>query len=306
MADWSGKSQGTPLGYRIFILVLRGSGVRAAYFLLRFVAFYYLIFSDKKTSAFFFRKILGYGKWKTLQAIYSNYRMLGQVLIDKVSVMAGVSKRFTFDFEGEKYLHQMSGEGKGGMIIGAHMGNGEFAGQLLERIQTKVNIVMYDAEHENLKRLFDSVEKERRINIIPIKEDFSHLFEIAKAFERNEFVAMHGDRSLPGTNTVSVDFLGKKAAFPTGPLYLASKNNVPVTFAFTVKDSSMHYHFYASEPRIYPYPSKLKTRRQEIEAMVKDYALELEKIVKKYPLQWFNYFPFWDEEKFAEEEKTDD
>lgn len=30
--------------------------------------------------------------------------------------------------------------------------------------------------------------------------------------------------------------------------------------------------------------------------MVFDYTTSLEKMIKKYPLQWFNYYPFWIEE----------
>jgi predicted LPLAT superfamily acyltransferase len=28
--------------------------------------------------------------------------------------------------------------------------------------------------------------------------------------------------------------------------------------------------------------------------MAKQYVKELEDIVKKYPTQWFNFFPFWE------------
>ena len=46
---WQGKSKGTRLGYRIFVGILRKAGVQPAYFLLRFVAGYYFLFSWKSS-----------------------------------------------------------------------------------------------------------------------------------------------------------------------------------------------------------------------------------------------------------------
>jgi len=294
--SWSGKSRGGLLGYKIFIFFIRYTNLRITYFLLSFVAFYFLLFSNKKSSRFFFSTILKYNKTKALKSIYKNYCLLGNVLIDKIAMLSGHAKKFSFDFNGEAFLREMSKQNKGGLLLGAHMGNWEVAGQLLERINTKVNIVMLDAEHEKLKKLLDNVMQEKELNIIPIKEDFSHLFMISEAFKRNEFVAIHGDRYLPGAQTVKLKFLGKDAFFPSGPLYLASKNKVPVTFVYTLKESRKHYNFYATKPKLYSYPSKLKTRKVEIKNMLADYVLSLEKIVNKYPLQWFNYHPFWEED----------
>lgn len=47
MSSWHGKSKGTPLGYRIFVWVLKNFGVLPAYFLLRFVVVYYFFFPGK-------------------------------------------------------------------------------------------------------------------------------------------------------------------------------------------------------------------------------------------------------------------
>lgn len=294
MAEWTGKTRGGVAGYKAFVFVIKYFKIKAAYFLLRFVAFYFLIFTDKKPIIAYFRKIHQYSKLKTVKSIYTNYYRLGQVLIDKVAFMAGFGNRFSFIYEGEEFLHQMAQQKTGGMLIGAHMGNWEVAGQLLERIDVKVNIVMLEAEHAKIKDYLDDVLTEKRMNIIPIKDDFSHLYQITEALQNKELVAIHGDRFLPGAQTVTVNFMGKPAQFPTGPLYIASKNDVPVTFVYTLKDTDSLYHFYATPPKKYKYPSNLKTRKTEIKNMVEEYAQHLEKMVNAYPLQWFNYYHFWE------------
>jgi len=296
MSNWSGKSRGGAFGYRFFIFLIKHTCIKGVYFFIRIVAFYFLLFSKKAPINFYFRKIHSYRRLKTIKSIYQNYCLLGEVLVDKIMVLSGMKPRFTYSFEGEEFLQEMSNEGKGGMLIGAHIGNWEMAGHLLDRIDTRVNIVMLEAEHEKITKVLDDVFVNRSFNIIPQKDDYSHLFRISEAFKNNEFVVIHGDRYMPDTNTISTSFLGKPAKFPSGPLYLASKNNVPVTFVYTVKDSATHYHFYATPGKVFPYPSNMKTRKQNITGMVESYVSSLENIVKKYPLQWFNYYHFWEEE----------
>ncbi len=297
MPEWSGKSKGGTFGYLFFIALIRHTSIRFTYFFTRIIAGYYLLFSKKDAMTFYFRKIHGYGRWKAFRSIYRNYCLLGEVLVDKVALLSGMKTGYTFQFEGEENLHAMSEDGKGGVLIGAHMGNWEVAGSLLDRIKTKVNILMFEAEHEKIRNTLDKVMVNRQMNIIPIRDDFSHLFKIEEALKKKEFVVIHGDRYLPGTKTVSVPFLGKPARFPTGPLYLASKNGVPVSFVFTLKEKHTHYHFYASPSRLFPYPSKIKSRHSDIREMVLTYVKALEGMVQKYPLQWFNYHHFWEEEK---------
>ncbi len=245
---------------------------------------------------FYFRKIHAYRRSRAIKSIYLNYCLLGEVIVDKVMVLSGMKSRFTYSFEGEEYLQEISNEGKGGILIGAHIGNWEMAGQLLDRIDTRVNIVMHEAEHERIKKVMGDIIANRSFNVIPQKDDYSHLFKISEAFKNNEFVVLHGDRYMPGANTISTGFLGKTAKFPSGPLYLASKNKVPVSFVYTLKASATHYHFYATPAKVFPYPSKMKTRKQNIRGMVDEYVSSLEDIVHKYPLQWFNYHHFWDKE----------
>lgn len=296
MSGWSGKSKGGALGYRFFIGLIRHTSLSVSYFFLRFVALFYLLFYRKKSIRFYFRQIHAYGRWLTFKSIYLNYCMLGEVLIDKVALLSGSKTNFSFTFEGEEHLQAMSTGGKGGLLIGAHMGNWEVAGQLLERINITVNILMRETEREQISALLGRVMVKRNIRVIPQKEDYSHLFLIDEALKKNEFVVMHGDRFSQGANTLSMPFMGKQALFPSGPLYLASKREAPVSFVYTLKEGRKNYHFYASPGKIFPYPARIKTRQEKIRQMLETYVESLEIMVKKYPLQWFNYHAFWEEE----------
>ncbi len=296
MSKWTGKSKGSPLGYRIFIALIKVD-VRLAYMLLKPVSFFYLIFSDKKSIKYFYKNRMHYGNLKTIVSIYKNYVFLGKVLIDKIAILSGQKDQYTFNFEGEEFLHQLVKEKNGGLLLGAHMGNWEVAGELLERVDSVINILMVESEHQKLKDVMKDAIGDKKVNIIPIKDDMSHIFSVIEAFKNKELVAMHGDRFVEGNQTVKIPFLGEEAEFPIGPMVLASKYSIPVTFVFSVKETNTHYHFFATEGKVYSKERKPALRNESIKVMLTDYVNHLQKMVEAYPLQWFNYHPFWENEK---------
>jgi len=295
MASWKGKTRGGLAGYQFFIFLLKYPGLRFSYLFLRFVVLYFVLFVPKARNPifFYFRRILNYSYLKSIRYVFKNFYKLGQVLLDKVALLAGFSKKFTFDFEGENYLHEMAAN-EGGFLIGAHVGNWEIAGQLLSRIDTKVHIVMVEAEHERIKALLDDVMTEKSMNIISIKEDLSHLFEIKDALEKNELVAIHGDRFVEGSKTMKGTLLGKEALFPYGPFYLPMKYNKPVSFVSAIKETDTHYHFYATKPKVYRGFRNKSENEIQLKSILKDYTTEVERVLKIAPEQWFNYYYFWE------------
>ena len=291
MPSWQGKSRGTRLGYSIFVTVLKKFGVRPAYLLLRFVTVYYFLFSYKSSKIIFnyFHRRIGFGRLKSIFKIYSNYYLLGQTIIDKIVIMAGMANRFSFDFDGEEHLRDIVSQQKGGLLLSAHIGNWEIAGHLLQRLDTPVNIVMFDGEHQQIKDYLDSVAGKKKAKIIVIKNDLSHIYEISDAFKNKELVCIHADRFIEGNKTMKADLLGKEALFPAGPFVLAATFDVPLLFVFAMKESSLHYHFFATEIKKYDRREKESCMQQ----ILHDFSIDMEKKIKQYPEQWYNYYDFW-------------
>jgi len=291
MSLWHGKSKGNKTGYQIFVWVLKNFGVLPAYFLLRFVALYYFLVSYKSSRQIYslYHHKLGFSRVKSILKIYTNYYLLGQSIIDKVVVMSGIKNSFTYDFDGEENLREIVSLKKGGMLLSAHIGNWDIAGHLFKRLDTRIHIIMFDGEQEKIKEYLDNITGKKSINIIFIKNDLSHIYEISDAFANNELVCMHADRFLEGNKTMTNDFLGEKARFPMGPFLLASRFQVPVSYVFAVKESKLHYHFFASKIKNY---SNLE-KSVVMEKMLQEFTVEMEQKVKRYPEQWFNYFNFW-------------
>jgi predicted LPLAT superfamily acyltransferase len=289
MPLWEGKSKGSPAGYRFFVWILKNFGVLPAYFILRFVALYYFLFSKASREIYGVYRKLGYGKLTSVFRVYQNHYLVGQSIIDKVVVMSGIPNKFSYNFDGENHLHEIIALKKGGVLLSAHIGNWDIAGYLLKRLNTRINILIFDGEEQQIKEYLTTITGPQSVNIISIKNDLSHIYEISEAFKNNELLCMHADRFLEGSRTVTNDFLGEKARFPMGPFVLASTFKVPVSYVFALKESNFHYHFFASEIKNYGHLEKGSVVPQ----MLKDYTYEMEIKVKKYPGQWFNFYNFW-------------
>ncbi len=290
MAEWEGKSKATATGYRIFVFFIRSFGIRSAYFLLYFVAAYYYLFSRSSSRHIlsFYSERLGFSRLQSYRKLYSNYYRFGQTLIDKMVLMTAPDPPFSINFDGEQNLREMIDAKKGGILLSAHVGNWEAAGQLLKRLNTRINIVMYDGEDAQIKNYLNNVTGKRTFNIIYVKNDLTHIFAIKQAIDAGEVVCMHADRFLPGNRTITCNFLGQEAHFPEGPFLLALKLNVPVAFVYAFKESTEHYHFYSTKLKYF-----YKQNGYTLSGVANEFRDSLEQMIRKYPEQWFNYYDFW-------------
>ncbi len=288
--NWDGKSKGNKFGYSIFVWLIKVGGITPAYFLLRFVGLYYVWFMPKVTDVlyYFYTQKLHYNKKEARKLIRKNINAFGQSIIDKMVVMTQPQHKFTISREGGHYLNELADGGKGGILVSAHLGNWELAGHLLQRLNTVINIVMYDGEAAHIKQYLDKVTGPKSFNIIYVKEDMSHIYEMSAALSRNELICIHADRFVQGNRTIAHQFLGAEANFPLGPFVLASKLKAPVCFVFALKTSKYEYKFYGFPPKIYE-----GRGLSGATAMLSDYVQYLEQKTKEYPEQWFNYYDFW-------------
>lgn len=289
MANWKGKTRGGLLGYKIFVFLIRYIGLSAAYGLLLFVAFYFVFFSPTASRSIysFFRKRLGKSRLASFWGIYRTYWAFGQALIDRTAVLAGFSQKFTYDFDGEHYIHEMAKAGQGGVLLSIHGGNWSMAGSMLEENvgqSARINIVMLEAEHQKIKTFLENVQVKQAANIIGIGDNFSHIIAMGSALRNGELLCMHGDRFLSGAETFEVDFFGAPAHFPAGPFQLIHRMKVPYSFVFAFKESNSHYHFYATP---------IQQQPTSAQAAAQQFAQDIEKQLQKYPYQWYNFYDFW-------------
>ena len=55
-----------------------------------------------------------------------------------------------------------------------------------------------------------------------------------------------------------------------------------------MREPKRHYHLYAKW---------IDYKQGDMNDLLKKYADNVEEMVKKYPLQWFNFYDFWNDKK---------
>lgn len=297
MSHWDGRSRGSPLGYRIFGVILRFTGVQPAYLLLWPVSLYFLViaFGARKASLRYFRKRLCMPPLKAIWMTWRQFFRFGQTMIDRAAMLSSRNNPFRFTFDGEEHLVKMSEDGKGGIIIGAHVGNWNISAHFLSRIPGQMAVLLYDDEWEKIKKILSRIEKNPlgggKVIFIPIKDDLSHLVRLKEILNTGGLVAIHGDRYRAGNKTMEISFLGAPARVPAGPFLLAASLDVPVTFSLALKESTYAYHLYARPP--VNYHRHAGSIREKANQCARDFFDWLEPFVRLHPDQWYNFYDFW-------------
>jgi predicted LPLAT superfamily acyltransferase len=291
--EWVEKAKGNSAGTRFFIWIISKTGILPAYFVLLFAAAQYTLF-DKKT-----RRVLKEFRLRaalpcSVIHIYRHFYNFGMSLVDRYAFLLTQRQFFRFTTHNEDLIERELRAGKGVILLGAHFGNWELAGNLLQgRMNVNVNFLMYDAESKAVKDAVAKATANRQVNIIFVGKDSTDTsVALMNALQRGEIVCLHGDRIFGEQRSVKVPFMGHDVNFPAGPFILAAASGAPVIPIFAVKTGLQNYAFSAYDPIRFENCSRLE-RQGLIDKAVKGYALLLETLVRKYPLQWFNYYHFW-------------
>ena len=135
--------------------------------------------------------------------------------------------KMTAKSNGSENLKRMMAMKKGGVLLSSHMGNYGIASQLLMNYDGVINVLVFDIEHQQIRKTMDEATGGRTFNMIVIKDDMSHVYEIGEALARNEFVCMTSDRYMPGNRTITAKFFGEDALFPLGTFQIVKSFKAP-------------------------------------------------------------------------------
>lgn len=287
--QWSGKSRGGRFGYQFFVYTIRLLGVRCAYWFLAFIVIYFIPFAPKATRTIwrYNRQRRGLGILASIKELYCHYYVFGQTLIDKIAMRGGLANKYHYEFDNYNRFLEILNSGQGVVMIGAHIGCWEAGAGFFGKYGKKINIVMLDAEHQQIKDILEeNANEENNYNIIPINQNIiDAILQMKVALNKGEYICFNGDRYIGKENTAVVNFLGSKALFPRGLFQIAVKCRVPVVFYYSMREADCTYRFIFEEP--------LLEQKMTPEKLLEQYAKSLEKIVEKYPRQWFNFYDFW-------------
>ena len=221
--------------------------------------------------------------WKT----YLNHGIFAQAVIDKFAMYAG--RKFDIEIEGNEHFQKLASKPEGFIQLSSHVGNYEIAGYSLVAKDKQFNALVYFGEKASVMENRTKMFSRTNIRMIPIREDMSHLFELDAALANGQIVSIPGDRIWGSSKSVPVTFLGHEARLPMGPFKVIATRGLDVIVVHVMKVALLRYKVIVT---LLNY-DKTAPRNKQVEQLSNLYAEELERIVRRYPTQWYNYFDFW-------------
>jgi len=290
---WSGKTQGGTFGQKSVLFYFKYGSLRLAYLFLYFIIPFYLIFDRKgyKAMHWYSKYCVNKERKFHLPFIFSIFHNFGQVFIDRFAVFGNPKNKFQFIYENKEIFDQYLLGEKGFLVTSAHVGNFELLSYSIEKTKKTIHPILFGGEAEVFQKLRNSIFSDKNIDPIILNEEGNYIFEINNALQNGGIVSMPADRTYGKSKEFTTQFLGHTATFPLGVFHVAVTLNVPLLTIFVVKEKYKVYKVYINELIT---DRDQKNKNQAAELLGNAYVQNLEKIVQKYPNQWYNFYRFWD------------
>lgn len=292
---WQGTTDGLPWMHQALVRVLAvvPIGVIYAVAAIFVIPFYIIGNGQGRTSQYrFFRQQMGYRPLRALWHVYVNHFRFAQVIIDRFAVYGG--RRFTFEVDGLDDYNRLAEGDEGFVQVFSHTGNYELAGYELRQPRKRVYALLFSGETETIMQQRASAFAPNGVEMVFVQPDMSHIFLLSNVVRDGDIASIPGDRIFGSKKFVECQFLNGQARFPLGPFQLAAVREAPIVALFVMKEGWSRYRIIVRTLGKAPDANRqsLGARKQTI-VLAQEFVSELEKVVRRYPDQWFNYYDFW-------------
>ncbi|MGO2132123.1 MAG: LpxL/LpxP family acyltransferase [Halomonas sp.] len=225
---------------------------------------------------------------------FRHFLSFGRSLMDKVAAWSGEYPPSRLSGNGVQRFSAAVDGGQGGLILVAHHGNLDVVNALSEcHPNLDLTVIMHTRNARKFNELLEQATGRRQPEILEVSElSPASAQQLDARIRAGGFVVIAADRTPPRQGrTRKLDFLGAPALFPEGPFLLATLLRCRVYRLACVRENDS---FLVEFDLI---DDTAKLGRRERSAWIGDamqrHADDLASRVRRHPLQWFNFFPFW-------------
>jgi len=263
---------------------------------------YFMLFSPaacKASRAYLTRALGRPASWLD---VWRHLVVFGATIHDRIYLLNDRFDLFDLRLHGEKMVGATLAEGRGAFLIGAHLGSFEVV-RAIGRTQPdlRVAVTMYEDNARRINAILASINPAAKQDVIALGQVDSML-KVREYLDSGSMIGILADRTLLGDARDSVrwvDFLGKPAAFPLGPLHMAAMLKRPVIFMTGLYRGGNRYDIHFEKLADFSQVGRSE-RGAAVEAALARYVALLEQHCRAAPYNWFNYFDFWQTEPAAE------
>lgn len=292
---WSGKTQGGKWGQKFVLYYFKHGSLRLLYLVLYLVIPFYLIFDRKgyRATRWYAQKVGNKNRKWHLPFIFQIYKSFGQLFLDRFAMLGNPKRKFDFEIVNQELFDQFYHGEKGFLLVSAHVGNFELFGYFIKENLKTVHPILFGGEAEVYQRMRESLFMEHQIKPIILNPTGDYIFEIHNALQSGGIVSMPADRTYNEIKEFTVPFLGYNAKFPIGVYQIAATLEIPVLSIFVIKTGYKKFRVYIHQVSDEQFTGR---KKEQVIQMGNTYVTQLEEVVKQHPTQWYNFFPFWDQQ----------
>ncbi len=220
------------------------------------------------------------------------FRNFGKYLVEFFRMERMLTKEFIMDrirIRGIENLKKVLSEGKGGIIVTAHLGNWELGGVVLSSLGYPSVAIALPHKERPVNDLFNHQRESRGIKVIPASFATRHCMQ---ALKENKLIALVGDRDFGGHGE-EMDFLGRKAFIPKGAALFSIKTGAPIIPIFFVRDENDHFDLNICEPIYSSFVQDGVIENERVISLIKQYIVIIEDKIREFPSQWLMFREFW-------------
>src|SRR5436305_2781354 len=285
--------RGTSASLRVIAWIAVHIGRTAARLLLYPITAYFVITAHtaRRTSYEYLTRVRG--RSERVWHVFRHFHCFSATILDRVYLLRGKFERFRVTVHGKEILHRHVETGRGGILLGSHLGSFEMLRALgVMQGSVPLKVLMDTVHNQNITRFFDALNPQIAETVIaPDRTDT--LIRVKESLDGGYFVGMLGDRVSGGDKTTQCQFLGTPATFPAGPVLLAAMMHCPVILFVGLYRGGNRYEIYF-EHFADEIVMDRDRRAESIQLWTQRYARRLEHYVRLAPYNWFNFYPFWD------------
>jgi KDO2-lipid IV(A) lauroyltransferase len=192
--------------------------------------------------------------------------------------------------ENRHYLADAVAQGRGVVLLTAHMGNWEWLGAFLALAGFPLAAVIKRQPNDQHTRILN--EYRQLVGIEIFARGTTELVSAARALKKGKILGFLADQDA-GTSGLFIEFLGKMSSTPTGPTVFAKKFKAPVVPAFIVRKPEGGHRVILLEPFYY---EDTGNETEDIYNMTAKMSRIIEETIRQYPDEWLWFQKRWNTE----------
>ena len=220
-------------------------------------------------------------------------------ILEKFCALSGEDHLAALDVSGDEPFRKDAPK-TGCVILTSHTGCQELLSQASPAYSSHPIVILQHTGHA--RRFNELLERAGarppQVELFEIGSALSPalVMELADRASQGAYIVLAGDRTPMGSEaSQAVPFFGSPARFPTGGALLADLLGLPLRMMVCTRPKAKERRYrvkffeLAAAGRI-----PRKTRAEHLQNMAARYAMHLEEELKSSPLDWANYYDFWE------------